>query len=38
MDKKYKEPKPSKSIVFIGDNFINTYIYENFKRYSKCRD
>lgn len=37
MDKKYKEPKPSKSIVFIGDNFINTYIYENFKRYSNVK-
>ena len=37
MDRKYKEPKPSKSIVFIGDNFINRYIFENFKRYSNVR-
>jgi len=27
MDRKYKEPKPQRSIVFIGDNFIiNTYM------------
>lgn len=37
MERKYKEPKPSKSIVFVGDNFINTYIYENFRRYSNVR-
>lgn len=37
MNKKYIEPKPSKSIVFIGDNFINTHIHENFKRYSNIK-
>lgn len=37
MDRKYRESKPSKTIVFIGDNFINTYIYENFKRYSNLK-
>lgn len=34
MDRKYREPKPSETVVFIGDNFINRYMYENFKRYS----
>lgn len=37
MDRKFKEPRPSRSIVFIGDNFINQYIFENFKRYSNIK-
>jgi len=35
MDKIYKEPTPSKTIAFIGDNFVNKHIYDNFKRFSK---
>lgn len=37
MDRKYREPLPTKVMVIIGDNFISEHLYSSFKRYSKLK-
>lgn len=37
MDKKYREPLPSKTVTIVGDNFISEHLYNSFKRYSKLK-
>lgn len=37
MDRKYKEPIPSKVVALIGENFITEHLFNNFKRYSKLK-
>ncbi len=37
MERIYKSPTPSETIVVVGDNFIVEHLYNNFKRYSKSK-
>jgi hypothetical protein len=37
MERKYRDPLPSKMVTIVGDNFISEHLYSSFKRYSKLK-